>query len=229
MSVKHSFCAAAVMVAALSAFGGGAQAAGPAAAAGAGDYVTPVILIVDTEKVLSECKAMKGLQGQIDTQQQALKKEFGKKQEDLQSADLELRKEQSTAGNSDAFQDKVEAFRKRVAEAQRDAASRKQALSEGVNMSVGKVKQSLIEVVRDIATERHATMVLQSTPFLIFEPAYDVSADALRRLDVKMGSVALVVPKVPAGASVPGTEDASVLGAVAAQAPATAPAPAKKK
>jgi Skp family chaperone for outer membrane proteins len=181
------------------------------------------MLIVNTEKVMSESKAMKGLQGQIEGQQQALQKEFGKKQEDLRSAETELRKEQGSVA-ADAFQEKVKTFEKRVAEVQRDASARKQALEQGFNATIDKVKQALVEVVRDIATERHANMVLQASPFLIFDPSYDASADALRRLDQKLPSVQLVLPKVPAGGSASG---AIAEGGAAPVAPATAPA--KKK
>src|SRR5579859_5025431 len=197
MSVKRQVCAAAVAFAVFSI--AAASYAAPAAAAAGSAAETPqmpAMLIVDTEKVLSEAKAMKGLQGQVEGQQQALQKEFAKKQEDLRSAETELRKEQGTIA-ADAFQDKVHAFEKRVAEVQRDAASRKQALEQGFNESLGKVKRALVEVVRDIASERHANMVLQAAPFMIFDPSYDASADALRRLDQKLPSVQLVLAKVP--------------------------------
>ena len=196
MSVKRLSCAAALAFAVLSVAGSSYAAPAPAAAGSAEVPPAPSMLIVDTEKVLAESKAMKGLQGQVEGQQQALQKEFAKKQEDLRSAEAELRKEQGTIAN-DAFQDKVHAFEKRVAEVQREAASRKQSLEQGFNESLGKVKRALVEVVRDIASERHANMVLQAAPFMIFDPSYDASADALRRLDQKLPSVQLVLAKVP--------------------------------
>jgi outer membrane protein len=215
MSVKRQFCMAAAAFAVLLVAGTGiAAAAAPAEAPAA-----PAMLIVNTEKVMSESKAMKGLQGQIEGQQQALQKEFGKKQEDLRSAETELRKEQGSVA-ADAFQEKVKAFEKRVAEVQRDASSKKQALEQGFNTTIDKVKQALVEVVRDIATERHANMVVQASPFLIFDPSYDASADALRRLDQKLPSVQLVLPKAATGAPGAVAEDGT---------PAPAPPPAKKK
>jgi|HubBroStandDraft_1064217.scaffolds.fasta_scaffold00077_23 outer membrane protein len=224
MSVKQQFFAAGALFAVLFIVSpGSAVAAGPpVAGAGLEAPQVPAMLIVDTERVLSESKAMKGLQGQIEGQQQALQKEFGKKQDDLRSAETELRKEQGTIA-TDVFQDKVKAFEKRVAEVQRDAASRKQALEQGFNATIGKVKQALVEVVRDIATERHANMVVQAGPFLIFDPGYDVSADALHRLDQKLPSVQLVLPKVPPPGAAPESADGNTVAA------APAPAPTKKK
>jgi outer membrane protein len=221
MLVKRQLCAAAVAIATLS-------IAGPSFAAPAGQAVAaetspaPAILIVDTEKVLAEAKAMKGLQGQAEGQQQALQKEFAKKQEDLRSAETELRKEQGTIA-ADVFQDKVHTFEKRVAEVQREAATKKQSLEGGFKSSLDKVKQALVEVVRDIATERHANMVVQAAPFLIFDPSYDASADALRRLDQKLPSVLLVLAKVPPPGATPEADNGNL-------APLTSvPAPAKKK
>ena len=224
MSVKRQLCAAALAFAVMSVAGAGHAAPAASGSASAEVPPAPVILIVDTEKVLAEAKAMKGLQGQVEGQQQALQKEFGKKQEDLRSAEAELRKEQGTTP-SDAFQDKVHAFEKRVAEVQREAASRKQALEQGFNESLGKVKRALVEVVRDIASERHANMVLQAAPFMIFDPSYDASADALRRLDQKLPSVQLVLAKVPPPSAAADGEDA---GFGPAPSPAAA-ATGKKK
>jgi Skp family chaperone for outer membrane proteins len=223
---QFSAVAAALAIVSVSVLAFGALAidtsasAAPAPAA-ADAPLAPVMLIVDTDKVLSESKAMKGLQGQAETQQQALQKEFTKKQEDLRSAEAELRKEQGSVP-ADAFQDKVHAFEKRVGEVQREAASKKQSLEQGFGESLGKVKRALVEVVRDIASERHANMVLQAAPFMIFDPSYDASAEALRRLDQKLPSVQLVLAKVPPPGAAPDVADGS--------APAApAPAPSKKK
>ncbi len=202
MLAKRLSCAAAVAFAVLSIAGSSYAAPAPAAAGSGEAPPAPSLLIVDTEKVLSEAHAMKGLQSQVESQQQALQKEFAKKNEDLRSAEAELRKEQGTIAN-EAFQDKVHAFEKRVAEVQRDAASRKQSLEQGFNESLGKVKHALVEVVRDIASERHANMVMQATQFLIFDPSFDASVDALRRLDQKLPSVQLVLAKVPAPGAAP--------------------------
>ena len=220
MSVKRHFYAAAAAFAVLSVSGVGLAVAAGAPAAALDGPQAPAMLIVNTDKVMADSKAMKGLQGQIEGQQQALQKEFGKKQEDLRSSEADLRKEQSSLA-ADVFQDKVKAFEKRVADVQREANLRKQALEQGFNATIDKVKQSLVEVVRDIATERHANMVVQAAPFLIFAPSYDVSADALRRLDQKLPSVQLVVPKVPPAGAAPGEEGTAAV--------APAPAPAKKK
>ncbi len=214
MFAKRLSCAAALAFAVLSVAGSSYAAPAPAAAGSAEAPPAPSLLIVDTEKVLGESKAMKGLQSQVEGQQQALQKEFAKKQEDLRSAEADLRKQQGTIAN-DAFQEKVNAFQKRVAEVQREAASRKQSLEQGFNDSLGKVKRALVEVVRDIASERHANMVVQAAPFMIFDPSYDASADALRRLDQKMPSVQLVLAKVQAPAG----------GADGADGLPTAPAP----
>jgi outer membrane protein len=220
MSVKRHFYAAAAAFALLSVSGVGVAVAAGAPVAAQDGPQAPAMLIVNTDKVMADSKAMKGLQGQIEGQQQALQKEFGKKQEDLRSSEADLRKEQSSLA-ADVFQDKVKAFEKRVAEVQREANLRKQALEQGFNATIDKVKQSLVEVVRDIATERHANMVVQAAPFLIFDPSYDVSADALRRLDQKLPSVQLVVPKVPPAGAAAGEEGTAAV--------APAPAPTKKK
>jgi Skp family chaperone for outer membrane proteins len=221
MSVKRQLRAAAVAFAILS-MGAIGSAAGQTPSAVAGETAT--MLVVDTEQVLSVSKAVKGVQIQDEAQKQALEKEFSKRQEELRLTEAELRKEQSSLP-AEVFQEKARAFEKRVAETQREASLRNQALDEGYRMAISKVKLGLVQVCRDIAAERGVTMVARAELFLVISPAsIDVSADALRRLDLLMPSVQLVIPKPPQ----PGAAPSAVANDGSAAPPVAAP-PAKKK
>jgi Skp family chaperone for outer membrane proteins len=60
---------------------------------------------------------------------------------------------------------------------------------------MGTVRDTLLKIITDIATERGATLVLSKSQVLLAANEYDVTAEALKRLDAKLPSVAVQVPK----------------------------------
>lgn len=227
MSVKRLICAAVIGLAAVSA-GGFAQAAPgdqPLAAPVQVAPEAPAMLVVNYQQIKFESKALKALKNQVDAQQQALQKEFARKDDDLRATQLELQKEQSTTP-TDVFQEKVRAFENRVAEVHRDAAQKKQALEVGAHESESKIDQVLTQIIRDIATERQAGLVLDAATLYVVNPIYDATAEAAHRLDARLATVALVVPKNPLPASagaVPAPDAQGTPPAAPPAAPATTP------
>ena len=62
----------------------------------------------------------------------------------------------------------------------------------------------MLEIVKDIAEKRHSNLVLQNNMLLIFDPAYDVSGEVLKRLDERMPEVKLVLGKPAEAPAAPG-------------------------
>lgn len=193
----------------------------PPKASAAGGVPAPQIMVVNADGVLGQSRAMKGLQAQLDNQKAAFQKELAKTEDELQQTKQELQKEQGVIA-PDAFEEKRHNFEKRFSEAQKETQIKRQTLEQGAQDALNKVKGALLEIVRDIAEERHSNLVLQNNQLLIFDPAYDVSPEVLKRLDVKMPEVKLVLSK-------PAELPVAQAAAPGAAAPAPAQAAAKKK
>jgi len=117
---------------------------------------------------------------------------------------------------ADAFEAKAREFQQKVAAYQREAQLRERALQLGFNDAKEKLREALTEVVQQLAGERGANLVLYKSQVPLYETSYDASQEALTRLDAKLASLTLTIPK---------TSDI----AGGAQPQAAPAAPAKKK
>jgi Skp family chaperone for outer membrane proteins len=209
-----------------SALGGGAPtapAAGPAAPvpiASSGPTSTsvpiPVIMVFDDQRILETCKAVKSIQSQMDGLRQAAEKEFSQKQADFQQAQQDFQASaRSNTIPADQLEEKRHSLQLRADQLQKEVDQRKQTLQQAFANSVDKVKQSLFEIIQGLAAERHANLILLRSAAIPLDRSYDVTPEALARLDGKLTSVTVTMPTASAGP--------------ATAAAATAPAPAKKK
>jgi Skp family chaperone for outer membrane proteins len=202
-------------------------AAAPAAPLASGTNAAPpvpapVVMIIDYEGIMTVSKAGKSIQSQVDGQRSAMQKEFAQKENDLRAEDADLQKQHATM-QADAFETKARDFQQKVQAYQREAQLRERALGLGFNDAKQKLTEALTSVVQQLATERGANLVLYKSTVPLYETSYDASQEALKRLDAKLPSLTLTIPKT---SEIAGAQPA----AAPASAPAAAPAaPAKKK
>jgi len=184
----------------------------------------PVVMIIDYEGIEGVSKAGKSIQQQVDAQRTAMQKEFSQKENDLRAEDGELQKQHATMA-ADAFEAKYREFQQKVQAYQREAQLRERALGLGFNDAKQKLVEALTQVVQQLATERGANLVLYKSTVPLYETSYDASQEALKRLDAKLPSLTLTIPKT---SELTGGQAAAAPASAAA--PAAAPAaPAKKK
>ncbi|HWK47878.1 MAG TPA: OmpH family outer membrane protein [Stellaceae bacterium] len=198
-------------------------AAPPAASA---PLMAPVIIVVDVEGIMTVSKAAKAIDSQIEAQRQIFQKDVAKREGDLHNAEQDLAKQQSVLA-ADIFDQRRKDFQQRVAEFQRDVAGKRRSLEVSFNDARGKVQAVLFDIVKQIASESGANMVLPKSQVVLFANSMDKSEEALRRLDQKMPTVSVVIAKATPDPAVAG----GALAPAANPAPAAAPAktPAKPK
>jgi outer membrane protein len=154
----------------------------------------PVIAVVDIQYILQEAAASKGIQKQLDSQRQTYQTEISKQEEKLRAADQELNRQRSIL-SADAFAQKRREFEQQVADVQRSVQGRKRVLDQAFNESMSKVRDTLLQVVADVAGEQKASLVLSKQQVVIVEKSLDLTATVLERLDKKLPSVPVTLPK----------------------------------
>ena len=209
-----------------------AQTAPPAQAPGQpppspppGPFKAVAIAIVDMQYIERETSAAKGIRSEIDRQLKTYQAEFQKKEGELRSTDQELQKQQSVL-SADAFNEKRQAFGQKVNTYQNDVQIKRKQLDAGYGQALEKARGALVEVVRELAVERKANLVMYRAQLILFDTSYDASDEALKRLDVKLSSVTVTIPKPSEVTAPPAGQNAA---AQPAAAPAAAPAQAAKK
>ena len=169
-------------------------AAQPRPAAQPGEPLkAPVVAVVDVQRIMQESSASKGIQKAIESQRDSFQKEIQTLEDKLQTAENELRKQQTVLA-PDAFAAKRRDFEKQVAEVQKTGQTRKRALETGLNDAMAVVHKTMVDVVAEISRERGANVVIPRNLLVLFASNLDVTEPVLERLNKQLPTVAVTIP-----------------------------------
>jgi outer membrane protein len=160
----------------------------------AADLPPPVIAVVDIQMILQDSVASKSIQKQLDTQRQTYQNEISKQEEKLRAAEQELNRERSNL-SADAFGQKRREFEQQVADVQRTVQARKRVLDQAFNESMTKVRDTVLQIVTEVAGEQKATLVLAKQQVVLAEKSLDLTSAVLDRVNTKLPTVTVTVPK----------------------------------
>jgi len=160
----------------------------------AGPPPAPVIVMVDMQQLVYNSKAGKGIQGQMDKQRQTFSKEVAQQEDDLQKARAELERQRATLA-PDQFEAKGRQFQQRLQELDRSVQAKQKAWQAVYSEAMNKVEEGALQVVAEIAAEHQANMVIQKAAVIFGKDGFDITTDAMQRLDQRLPAVALNQPK----------------------------------
>jgi Skp family chaperone for outer membrane proteins len=160
----------------------------------------PVILIVDLQQILQDAKAAKGVQAIINREYTSYTKQVAQQEDELQKARSELER-QRTILAPEAFNLRARDLQQRYDELGQVVQGRRQSLQQSLNEAMGKVKNGALEVIADIMKERRANLVVEKQAVVFEAEGMDVTSDAIARLDRKLASVPVNLPKTDAEAA----------------------------
>ena len=178
-----------------------AQIATPAAFAQS-QLPAAIAVVVDYTRILKDSKAAKSIRDQIDARRKVFQDQISKEEKRLYDAEKDLTKQRSVL-SQDAFAEKRKAFEADVANVQRGAQDRRRQLDQVGAAAFVQVRNSLVDVVTALQSQRGFNLVLPSTAVLLFSPQIDLTDDVMTQLDKKLPSV-----KVPDKAPDQPTADA---------------------
>jgi outer membrane protein len=107
-----------------------------------------------------------------------------------------LRDAQAAKGIRSQVESRRNAFQDQFAKVQRLAQQRRRQLDQVHAIALAEVRDSLVEVVGQLAEERGFNLVLPSSSVLLFSPKIDLTDDVLALVDKRLPSVK-VPDKVP--------------------------------
>jgi Skp family chaperone for outer membrane proteins len=163
---------------------------------GRAQTIEAAIVVVDFGRVLRDSKAAQSIAAQIGQVRAAAQDEFGAIEDDLVKTQSDLTNERATLP-PDQFETKWRDFERRLTDAQRAAEARRSAIDSAEQDALGRVRAALIAAINDIATERGARIVLDRNDVVVVAPEFDISSDALQRLDAALPDVTVTVAETP--------------------------------
>lgn len=149
---------------------------------------SPVIAVIDMQRVMRESKAVQSIQQQIGQQRDAYQEELSKKEQELRQADEELSR-QRTILSSDAFTKKRRQLEQQVGELQREIQNRKKLLDRNYSQAMQTVQQKLVEIVQNMATTRDIDMVVNKASVIIVRSELEITGTVIERLNNQLTAV----------------------------------------
>ena len=162
----------------------------PATKAVAQEAGSPIIIVIDTQKILRESKAVRSIQKKIGEQRATCQDELKDKETALRQEDEALRR-QSTIISPDAFSQRKRDLEKRVGALQREIQEKRRALDKVFSQGMQQVQAALVEITKEIAKARKADLVLQRTMVVFVHPKMEITEEALAKLNANLPSVNL--------------------------------------
>jgi len=152
------------------------------------------IAVVDAQKILEECKASKTVQSALEKQRTSYQNDISQQENALRTADQDLSRQRASL-SADDYEKKRQELEQKAATLRRDVQGKRQQLDRMFQTSMNTIRTSLLQVVDEIAAERKATLVLSKNQVVLSAKEYDITDEAMKRLNAKLPTVAVELPK----------------------------------
>ena len=155
---------------------------------------TAPILIVDSERILSDCNACKSATTQLEQKQTALRTRAQTLQQELQAEGKPLQAAVDALSGKQpgpALQQKIAAFQTKEKSAQQELQSSDQTLKSTVANVQQQIANKLVTIVDQVRARRGAAIVLSKGSTLANDNAIDVTAEVLAALNQQLPSVSV--------------------------------------
>lgn len=161
------------------------------------------IAYVDMQKITTDAKAAKNLQAQVQEQQRVMNAEVQSKQREFQQQEEELRRQQ-TIIDQPQFEQRVQDFQRRAAEAERQMQEKGATISRAVATAEQKLQENMIAAITEVARARGYDLVVTSQSSLLLTASLEITQPVLEALDKRLPTLKLeVAAATPAPAPAP--------------------------
>jgi Skp family chaperone for outer membrane proteins len=166
-------------------------ATAPAAAQAPSTGDGTVIIVVDLQRILREATAVQALQLQLGDAREAFQTEIRQREEELRRLDQELARERPTLP-PEVYAERRQDLANQLAALQSDVQERRQQLDQAMNEGMRQVQSELLPVLQQITEEHGADLMLAKTSIVLVRPEFEVTDEALARLNARLPTVAVL-------------------------------------
>jgi outer membrane protein len=149
--------------------------------------------VIDINMIVRDALAFKSIRKQIDKYRKVFQTEIQKEEEALRNANKELTR-QRTLLSAEAFAEKRGNFEKRVGEVQRLVQQRKQNLDRAQGAAMGKIQESLQDIVTAFAVEQDLSLILRKDQTILASKGLLITKVVLDRLNTAMPTIKVAPP-----------------------------------
>jgi outer membrane protein len=149
-----------------------------------------VVGIVDWDSIMRDSKAAKSIRQQLDAQKASYQTELNKQKKALDDADQKLASQRSTLSDAD-FRQKVQDLKQQAELLQKSFKQRQEQLDATLRKGLDQIRVAALQIVTDMAKQRKLTLVLTKAEVVLADSDYDLTNEAMQKLDAQLPSVKL--------------------------------------
>jgi Skp family chaperone for outer membrane proteins len=153
------------------------------------------IAVVDVQRVLRQSAATKSIRPQLKEIKQSYEAEVRRQEKALRAANQDLLRQRAILA-PETYDQRRKSFARQAGEAQRSLQNYKRSIDLALGRARNKVHRALMGIAREIAKERTFNLVLPRSAILVMEKRLDITAEVIKRLNERLPSVAIDLPKV---------------------------------
>ena len=155
----------------------------------------PVVMgVIDVQYIMANAKAAKSVKAALEKQAAAYQAELAQQENAIRAADQQLQQQHATLSQQD-FETKRSALGQQVEALRQKAVTRNKQLQQMENGAMSQVEQALGQATAEIAKARGLTMVLNKAMVVLNVTSYDITKEALAKLDARLSTVKLPAPQ----------------------------------
>lgn len=167
---------------------------GTAAYAQADKMAVPVLGVVDTDRILQESLAAKGVRLERDKYANQYQSQVKEMEASLRTEDQELSQQRGVLA-PEVFQQRAQGFQQKLADFQTQLQDKQERLDFAFQQAMQEIGNTIMVVSSEIAKERGINAVMARSQLMIFDPSMDITKPVLDKLNERLGSVAFQNPE----------------------------------
>lgn len=183
---------------------------------------TPILGIVDTDLLLQDSLAAKGVRLERDKFATTYQNQVKDMETKLRAEDQALAQQRSVLA-PDVFQQQATTFQQKLVDFQTQVKDKQERLDYSFQQSMQKIGEQIMLVTSEVSKEAGINAVMARNQLMIFDPGMDITKLVLDRLNQRLASVPFQNPDTLQRQADPAAAAAGVPGLPAAPA-----VPAKK-
>lgn len=160
----------------------------------------PLIGVVDLQAVVGKSAAWKGIREQLDKSAKAFQGDMKKRSDDLNASVQTLESQHATL-SAEAYSERRMSLETQGHDFQNDLSNGQKQFDEVANEGQRQVAAALMDILEQIRQERGLNLILQRGAVPAMAPDFDLSEEALQRLDKKLPRANVKMPQLTSSAA----------------------------
>ena len=167
---------------------------GSAAYAQAEGLPAPVIGVVDTDRILQEALAAKGVRLERDKYANQYQSQVKDTEAVLRAEDQELSQQRGVLA-PEVFQQRAQGFQQKLADFQEQLKDKQERLDFAFQQAMQEIGNTIMVVSSEVAKERGINAVMARSQLMIFDPSMDITNSVLDKLNQRLATVEFQNPE----------------------------------